>query len=118
MVLEEAYEGKQSLDKGDYKSAIAHLEKAVKEEASLYSAMNNLALAYFFDGKKHKAIEMSKKVLALQPNNLHACCNLALFYSDLNDHASATMYLSKLSTMGDIAPEDMHKVALTYCELG
>ena len=48
--------------------------------------MNNLALSYFFDGKKHKAIEISKNVLEAQSQNLHACCNLSLFYSDLNDH--------------------------------
>jgi len=118
MVLEEANEGKQSLDKGDYKGAIAHLERAVGKDAYLHSAMNNLALAYFFDGKKQKAIEISKRVLTQQPSNLHACCNLALFYSNLNDHAAASAYLDKLDQTGDIAPEDMHKVALTYCELG
>lgn len=118
MTLEEAYEGKQSLDKGDYKRAIEKLEKVISRDATLVPAMNNLALAYFFDGKKQKAIEMSKKVLLSQPLNLHACCNLALFYSDMNDHASATAYLDKLDGFLDIAPEDMHKVALTYCELG
>lgn len=118
MMLEEAYAGKQSLDKGDYKSAIKKLENVFKRDTTLVSAMNNLALAYFFDGKKQKAIEMSRKVLSSQPLNLHACCNLALFYSDMNDHASASAYLDKLDGFSDIAPEDMHKVALTYCELG
>lgn len=118
MIYEKAHEGKQCLDKGDYRGAIMHLEIVVERDPAIYSAMNNLALSYFFDGKKHKAVEISKRVLAAQPQNLHACCNLALFYSDMNDHASATACLEKLSGLADIQPEDMHKIALTYCELG
>lgn len=118
MVYEQAYEGKLCLDKGDYKGAIKHLEKVLSRESTFIPAMNNLALAYFFENKKQKAVELSLNVLASQPLNLHACCNLALFYSDLNDHAAASVYLEKLDSLNDIAPEDMHKVALTYCELG
>ncbi len=118
MMYEEAYEGKQCLDKGDYKNAIKHLEKVVQRNETMYSAMNNLALSYFFEGRKAEAVELSKRVLSSQPNNLHACCNLALFYSDMNDHANAALNLEKLGGMNDIEPEDMHKVALTYCELG
>lgn len=118
MMYEEAYEGKQYLDKGDYKNAIIHLEKVVHRNEMMHSAMNNLALSYFFEGRKTEAVEMSKRVLSSQPLNLHACCNLALFCSDMNDHANAAVHLEKLNGMIDIEPEDMHKVALTYCELG
>lgn len=118
MLMDEAYEGKQYLDKGDYKKAIKHLENVVDKDGTMYPAMNNLALSYFFDGKKEKAIEIAEKVLESQPSNLHACCNLALFYSDLNDQANASKYLSELESLTDIDTEDMHKVALTYCELG
>jgi len=118
LMYEEAYEGKQCLDNGDYKNAIKHLEKVVQRNEMMYSAMNNLALSYFFEGRKAEAVEHSKRVLSSQPLNLHACCNLALFYADMNDHANAAVYLEKLNSMNDIEPEDMHKVALTYCELG
>ncbi len=118
MMYEEAYEGKQCLDSGDYKNAIKHLEKVVRRSDTMYSAMNNLALSYFFEGRKEEAVELSKRVLSSQRLNLHACCNLALFYSDMNDHANAAVNLEKLNGMTDIEPEDMHKVALTYCELG
>ncbi len=116
--LDKAYEGKAYLDKGDYKSAIKYLEESIRKSLSMCPAMNNLALAYFFDGNKTKAIEISKEVLLISPLNLHAFCNLALFYSDSNDHARAAQYLSKIDNLSDIEPEDMHKVALTYCELG
>ncbi len=118
MMYEQAFEGKQFLDKGDYKSAILHLEKVVARDETMTSAMNNLALAYFFEGRKSEAVALSKRVLNTQPLNLHACCNLALFYSDMNDHANAAVYLQKLDSLGETEPEDMHKIALTYCELG
>ncbi len=118
LIMEEAYEGKQYLDKGDYKAAIQHLENVVNRDRLMYPAMNNLALSYFFDGQKHKAIEISKKVLAAQPTNLHACCNLAFFHSDIGEHSLGQEYLSRLDGLSDIDPDDMHKLALTYCELG
>ena len=118
MLIDEAYKGKQFLDKGDYKSAIDHLEKVVKRDNTMYSAKNNLALSYFFDGQKQKAIRTALHVIEAQHLNLHACCNLAFFYSDLGDYERAEEYISKIEKIGDIQPEDMHKVALTYCELG
>lgn len=118
IILDEAYRGKQYLDKGEYKNAIHHLEKVIKRDSLMYPAMNNLALSYFFDGQKTKAIELSKKVIEVQPANLHACCNLAFFYSDIGERAIAEEYISKIDTVNDIDPDDMHKLALTYCELG
>jgi len=117
IIYEKALEGKNCLDKGDFQTAITLLEEVVEKDPTIFSAMNNLALAYFFDGRKEQAIEVSKRVLAAQPLNLHAICNLALFYSDLNDHESASVYLEKIDGIKDIKPEDMHKIALTYCEL-
>ncbi len=118
MLIDEASEGKDYLDSGDYKAAVKHLENVVRRDPSMVSAMNNLALSYFFDGRKEKAVETAIRVLEAQPVNLHAICNLALFYSDLGSGARAAEQLEKLETLGDIEPEDIHKVALTYCELG
>ena len=118
MLIDEASEGKDNLDSGDYKAAVKHLENVVRKDPSMFSAMNNLALSYFFDGRKDKAVETALRVLEAQPLNLHSICNLALFYSDLGDEVRAAQQLDKLEASGDIEPEDMHKVALTYCELG
>jgi tetratricopeptide (TPR) repeat protein len=117
-LLDEAAEGKEHLDHGDYKAAIRRLEHVVKKDPGMLSAMNNLALAYYFEGMKEKAVATASRVIEAQPANLHAICNLALFYSDAGDEARVAIQLGKLETLGEIEPEDMHKVALTYCELG
>jgi tetratricopeptide (TPR) repeat protein len=117
-LLDEASEGKDSLDHGDYKTAIRQLEHVTRRDPAMISATNNLALAYYFEGMKGKAMDMAQRVLDREPANLHALCNLALFYSDAGNDALAAQQLEKLETLGDIEPEDIHKVALTYCELG
>ncbi len=118
MLLDQASEGKEFLDRGDYKAAAKRLETVIRKEPAMLPAMNNLALSYFFDGRKEKAVETALRVLEIQPGNLHATCNLALFYSDIGDAERAALQLTRLEAMDDVEPEDMHKVALTYCELG
>lgn len=118
ILVENAYRGKDYLDRGEYKKAIQCLKDVTEQDHTMVSAANNLALSYFFEGDNTKAIETSEKVLASQPSNLHACCNLAMFYAEAGEQKTASKYLSALETIKDIAPHDMHKVALTYCELG
>ena len=118
LLVDAAYAGKVCFDKGDFKGAIDNLEKVYSKDKTMYAAINNLALAYFFDGNKERAVEISQEILGKCPDNLHACCNLAFFYSDRKDFERASECLDKLDRFKDIDPDDMHKVALTYCELG
>ena len=118
ILVDLAYAGKLCFDKGDFRGAIEKLEKVYDRDKTMYAAINNLALAYFFDGRKEHAIEVSEQILERSPDNLHACCNLAFFYSDKKEYTQAAKYLEKLDKFKDIEPDDMHKVALTYCELG
>ncbi len=118
MLADASYAGKKCFDNGDFKGAIRYLEKVYDKDETMYSAINNLALAYYFDGQKERAIAISEKIIDRNPSDLHACCNLAFFYSDKKDFASAAKHLDKLDKFKDIEPDDMHKVALTYCELG
>ena len=43
---------------------------------------------------------------------------LRFFYSEMKEYAKADKYLVVLDELSDVQPEDMHKLALTYCELG
>ena len=48
ILIDESYDGKKCFDSGDFKGAIRHLEKVYAQDDTMYSAINNLALAYFF----------------------------------------------------------------------
>ena len=48
------------------------------------AARNNLALAYYYMGLFSKAKETIGEVLEQEPGNLHALCNLAIFYQNEN----------------------------------
>ncbi len=84
-------EGKQFLNQGLYEKACLSLEKAIEIYPELISARNDLSLAYFYCGECEKAISIAKSVLLLDPENVHALCNLANFYH----HMERTELLSK-----------------------
>ena len=72
--------GRLALDRGDYTRAITLLEGVLVKHPRLIYVRNNLALAYFYGGQKEKAMAMAEATYARERDNVHACCNLALFY--------------------------------------
>lgn len=112
-----AAEGKYLLDRGEYKKAISKLEKVVKLNPTLTFVKNNLSLAYFCDGKINKAIETSLEVLAMDPQNIHANCNICLFINERDGSESSKKYLDKIVNFKTQDPEELHKIAVTLCEL-
>ena len=112
---EYASEGKKKLDDGEYKTAIALLSH-VKNPGMLF-ARNNLSLSYFCDGQTDKAIETSLSVLENDENNIHALCNLALFYADSGNLFDLTRMLARIYEIKTDVPEELYKIAVTMCEL-
>ncbi|MBT3319927.1 MAG: tetratricopeptide repeat protein [Clostridia bacterium] len=108
--------GKELLDKCEYKQAIVCFEAVLEQAPLMHHAANNLALCYYFDGNLNGAIATSNKVLEHRPRNIHAHCNLAMFYYKTCS-PKLTVHLNALENAKDLEPHDMHKVALTYCEL-
>lgn len=108
--------GKKLLDRCEYKSAIICFENVLSQAPLMHHAANNLALCYYFDGNLSDAIDTSKKVLAHRRGNIHAHCNLAMFYYKSRS-AELSKHLKALENASDLQPHDMHKIALTYCEL-
>lgn len=111
-----AQKGKELLDKCDYKKAIEYYELAIDKAPNMMHAANNLALCYYFDGKLSAAAKTSAMVLEQCPGNIHAHCNLALVYYKMRDHRLYT-HLEAIENTKITEPQDMHKVALMYCEL-
>ncbi len=115
--FKKASKGKDYLDKGEYKKAVKELEKVVADEPGLTFAWNNLALAYFCNGKLDKALETSYDILKDHPTNVHANCNAALFHFEKGDKELAEKYLKIIVGLQVDDPEEMHKIAVTLCEL-
>lgn len=72
-------EAKQQLEKGHYKRALKKLKKLIVQYPDYLPARNNLALTYYHLGQIEAAIEETERILAIEPANLHALCNLAVF---------------------------------------
>ncbi len=108
--------GKDLMDNCEYKKAILCFEEVLNQAPLMHHAANNLALCFYFEGRTNDAIEVSQKVLSHRPGNIHAHCNLAMFYSKTHNPA-LSRHLKALENSKDLEPHDMHKVALTYCEL-
>lgn len=110
--------GKELLDKGEYKKAINIFEQIIKEDPTLLFVKNNLSLAYFCIGDVEKAISIEKEVLTLHNDNVHANCNIALYYDEMGEADERDRYLQKV--MGMIDPDDpdnLYKIGVTLCEL-
>ena len=69
------------LEKREYDKAAEKFETVVQMLPNAIPARNNLSLAYYYLGYLDKAIELAREVLTYEENNIHANCNLAIFYN-------------------------------------
>ncbi|AEE95497.1 tetratricopeptide repeat protein [Mahella australiensis] len=111
--------GKQLLDKGEYKKAINVFERIMDEDPTLLFVKNNLSLAYFCAGDIDKAINIEKAVLSVQSDNIHANCNMALYYDDIGNQDGKEEYIKRITDLIDADdPDGLYKIGVTLCELG
>ena len=87
------------LEEGRFTEARGLLERIVKEFPDFQAARNNLALCYYYMGYFGKAMETVQEVLQDDPYNIHALCNLAVFYYHLHheDYPKVMDFLRKLA---------------------
>lgn len=112
-----AGEGKRKLDMGEYSEAINILTSVKADSVSMIFVKNNLALSYYCDKQIDKAIEITKEVLKIDPGNVHANCNMLLFYTEKNNEVNREQFIEKILTIKTENPEDLYKIAVTFCEL-
>lgn len=112
-----ATEGKDLLDRGEYKKAIKKLEKVVRLDPNLLFVKNNLALAYFCAGRLNQAIDLGLDVIEKDPQNIHANCNVCLFLNERDGKRGSEKYLDAIINFRTQDPEEIHKIAVTLCEL-
>jgi len=106
------------LEKREYEKATQKFETVVQMLPNAVPARNNLSLAYYYLGFIDKAIELAREVIGYEENNVHANCNLAIFY---NKQGSDSWVEKQLRVLGKIHTDNeeyLYKIGDTYGSLG
>lgn len=106
------------LEKREYEQATQKFETVVQMLPNAVPARNNLSLAYYYLGFFDKAIELAREVLVYEESNVHANCNLAIFY---NKQGSTSWVEKQIRVIGKIHTDNqeyLYKIGDTYGSLG
>lgn len=106
------------LEQGQFAEAVKLLKKLIKKHPDFLAAKNNLALAYYYMGHFGKAMDTINQVLEQEDGNLHALCNLAIFYQNLGDRERLELLTSLLRKICPYHQEHVFKLATTMGILG
>ncbi|MBM7567013.1 tetratricopeptide repeat protein [Paenibacillus sacheonensis] len=106
------------LEEGKFVEAVRLLESIVEKNGEFLAARNNLALAYYYMGIFDKALATIKQVLELEPGNLHALSNLAIFYQHAEDKEKLAPLVQMLCKTVPFHQEHVFKLATTMGILG
>jgi tetratricopeptide (TPR) repeat protein len=106
------------LEEGKFYEATLQLEKMIRESPEATAPRNNLSLAYYYLGDLDRAIELAYEVLAKDPNNIHAYCNLAVYYQHRNEKQKVREILDILCKLYPLNFDHAYKLATTMGILG
>lgn len=106
------------LEEGRFVEAVRILQRVIKKHPEFTAARNNLALAYYYMGQFDKALETIEKVLELDNGNLHALCNLAIFYQHNGTKRQLIEVLDLLRKTYPFHNDHLFKLATTMGILG
>ncbi len=106
------------MESGDFESAIGLFESIITENPEFWAAYNNLALAYFYVGKTVKASELLYEVLEQNKGNIHALCNLAVFYYYEKKDEELESLLALLVKIKPYQIEHRYKLGATFALVG
>ncbi|HEU4964128.1 MAG TPA: tetratricopeptide repeat protein [Bacilli bacterium] len=106
------------LEEGKFLEATEYLQKAIEQQPDATAPRNNLSLAYYYLGSLDQAIEVAEEVLEKDASNVHALCNLAVFYQHLGRREPLQKILHGLRKLYPIYPDHAYKLATTMGILG
>ncbi|MFC0274643.1 tetratricopeptide repeat protein [Metabacillus herbersteinensis] len=109
---------KSLLENSQFEDAILLLQEIVKEYPEFWSAYNNLSLAYFYVGEVEKAKAYLQTVLQRSPGNLHALCNLLVFYYYERKDDKVEELATSLSNVHPILFEHRYKLGASFALVG
>lgn len=111
-------EATSMMDKGKVVEAISVFREITVAYPDFWAAHNNLALACFYQGDVHEALRTAEHVLEQNPGNLHALCNLAIFYHYMNLEQHVHTILIQLEKVYPIDLDQKYKVGATFAITG
>ncbi|WCK54132.1 tetratricopeptide repeat protein [Aneurinibacillus sp. Ricciae_BoGa-3] len=106
------------LEEGRFAEASRLLQKLAGENPDFIAARNNLALCYYYMGRFEKAMETVRQVLESEPFNIHGLCNLAVFYSHIQNQSKLDELLAMLKKIVPYHYDQTYKLATTLGILG
>lgn len=104
------------LAEGKFREAIDYLDEMIVEYPDFWPAFNNLALAHYYSGNKAEAKNLVEKVLDENPGNLHAMCNLTVFYYYENQNIQD--FVAALKKIQPISFDHRYKLGVTFGIIG
>lgn len=110
--------GRLALDCGDYEEAVRILQDVCTEVPAVPFVRNNLALACFYSGDRDRALALAEATYAREKNDVHAICNLALFYHADGRTKEAERMLTKLNAAEPDDLNELYAMSNVFCELG
>lgn len=105
-------QAKKLLEQGKFDDAIERFNDMIVDFPDYWPAYNNLALAHFYKGEKEEALKIVAKVLDENPGNLHALCNLTVFY--YYEGKDYKPLLNSLKKIFPISADHRFKLAVTF----
>ena len=106
------------LEEGKFREATEYLERAIDAQPDSTAPRNNLSLAYYYLGELDRAVEISREVLSRDATNVHALCNLAVFYQHLGKREPLQEILKFLRKLYPLYFDHTFKLATTMGILG
>ncbi|MDF0728298.1 tetratricopeptide repeat protein [Cytobacillus sp. S13-E01] len=109
---------RELLEEGNLQEAISLLNEITEEYPEFWSAYNNLALAHFYTGEVDIASKLLEEVLAKNPGNLHALCNMLVFLYYQRKNRKVKELIRKLECIYPILTEHRYKLGATFGLVG
>ncbi len=112
-------EARGLLEEGKFHEASALLEQEIERQPDAVAARNNLALAKYYLGQMDDAVTLTRQVLDIEPMNIHALCNLAVFIRHTGRENDEYKHLMQvLKKLMPLQFDQGYKLAMTLGILG
>lgn len=106
------------LNRGLYDDAVTLYEEIIEKVGEVPSLLSNLSSIYFMADNYEKAVEVAQKVVEVEPENIYAWCNLALYHHSIGNEVATQAVVRVLTDLNLISIAEISRWALTLGTLG